>query len=95
MAEALMQRGRPISTQNRYAAIIEAIFLAKYKQGQREVAFERQDIANFASELGISLPKNLGDVVYSFRYRAILPESILALRLTLDSVGLPHSWPGD
>ena len=90
-----MRRGRPISTQNRYAAIIEAIFLAKYKQGQREVAFERQDIANFASELGIILPKNLGDVVYSFRYRAILPESILALRLTLDSVGLPYSWPGD
>ena len=35
-----MRRSRPISTQNRYAAIIEAIFLAKHEHGQREVAFE-------------------------------------------------------
>lgn len=31
-----------------------------------------------AEELGIGLPKNLGDVVYSFRYRTILPESVRA-----------------
>ncbi|MCA3716707.1 MAG: endonuclease [Brevundimonas sp.] len=30
-----------------------------------------------ASELGIPLPKNLGDVIYSFRYRTALPESIV------------------
>ena len=35
-----MQRSMPISTQNRYAAIIEAIFLGKHEHGQREVAFE-------------------------------------------------------
>ena len=35
-----MQRSMPISTQNRYAAIIEAIFLAKHEHSQREVAFE-------------------------------------------------------
>ena len=66
-----------MSSQNRYAAIIEAIFLAKHEHGQREVAFERQDIVAFASELHISLPKNLGDLIYSFRYRTALPESIL------------------
>jgi hypothetical protein len=30
----------------------------------------------FANKLNIALPKNLGDVVYSFRYRASLPASI-------------------
>lgn len=66
-----------MSTQSRYAAIIEAIFLAKYEHGQSEVAFERQDIVASASKLHISLPKNLGDLIYSFRYRTALPESIL------------------
>jgi hypothetical protein len=30
----------------------------------------------FANNLGIDLPKNIGDLIYSFRYRAALPESI-------------------
>ena len=40
--------------------------------------FAREDIVTFASELGIGLPKNLGDLIYSFRYRTDLPASILA-----------------
>ncbi len=51
-----------------YAAILERIFESKYETGMREVDFERQDIVRCAGELGVSLPKNLGDVVYSFRY---------------------------
>ena len=42
------------------------------------MAFERGDISTFASRLGIAQPRNLGDLVYSFRYRADLPASILA-----------------
>lgn len=38
--------------------------------------FERDDIVKVARELKIELPKNLGDVVYSFRYRTPLPESM-------------------
>ncbi len=49
--------------QNRYATIIEAIFQAGYRSGQRSVAFEREDIVAFASELKIALPKNLGDLI--------------------------------
>ena len=41
------------------------------------MAFEREDIVTFASRLGIALPKNLGDLVYTFRYRSELPPSIL------------------
>ena len=39
--------------------------------------FEREEISEFASTLDIRLPKNLGDVIYSFRYRTELPSSIL------------------
>jgi hypothetical protein len=45
----------------------------------REVPFQRVEMEKFASKLKIKLPKNLGDLVYSFRYRALLPEKITSL----------------
>lgn len=60
----------------RYAQIIESIFLSAYEKGASEVEFDREDIVRHAEKLGVELPKNLGDVVYSFRYRRTLPESI-------------------
>lgn len=63
---------------NRYYAIVEAIFRAHYRSGEEDVAFEREDIVRYANELHIEVPKNLGDVIYSFRYRSPLPQSILA-----------------
>jgi len=65
-----------MTAQNRYAAIIERIFHSKFSAGMREVDFERDDIVRVAQQLRIQLPKNLGDVVYSFRYRTPLPKSI-------------------
>ncbi len=61
---------------NRYIQIIEHIFLASYKKGQQEMLFSRSDIERAAAKLSIRLPKNLGDVIYSFRYRVPLPFSI-------------------
>ncbi len=63
---------------NRYTQIIERIFFSYYKEGAREISFEREDIQRAAKELAIKLPKNFGDVIYSFRYRVMLPESIRA-----------------
>lgn len=63
---------------NRYVQIIERIFASRYHEGVVEVEFERSDIERTAEELGITLPKNLGDLVYTFRYRVDLPESIRA-----------------
>ena len=63
---------------NRYAQIIEELFFVHYKEGDTEVDFERAEIQPIADRLGIKLPLNLGDVIYSFRYRASLPESIMA-----------------
>ena len=63
--------------ENRYIRIIEHIFLQKYAEGMTEVPFERGDIISAAEELQIPLPKNIGDVIYSARYRTRLPRSIL------------------
>lgn len=63
---------------NRYAQIIESIFLTHYKKGIQEFIFSREEIVATADGLGIKLPKNLGDIIYSFRYRAALPQSVQA-----------------
>ena len=62
--------------QSIYSSIIERIFLSKFKPGMRKVDFERDDLVNIGRELKVDLPKNLGDVIYSFRFRKDLPESI-------------------
>jgi hypothetical protein len=62
----------------RYQQIMERIFFWFYQDGDREVNFERADMERAAHELGIDLPKNLGDITYTFRYRGTLPESIRA-----------------
>lgn len=64
---------------NRYSKLIEYIFLENYGKEAQEVNFLREDLVSAAKELGIELPKNLGDVIYSFRYRTALPESIREL----------------
>lgn len=64
---------------NRYVKIIEEIFTRNYHQGASEVAFARDEIVQVATKLKIPLPKNLGDIVYSFRYRTELPEAIRRL----------------
>ena len=61
---------------NRYTKILEAIFTRHFKKGVTEIGFERTEFSQVADELGITLPKNLGDVLYSFRYRTLLPKSI-------------------
>jgi hypothetical protein len=78
-----IMKGKTVETQarkaNRYSAIIEKIFFSKYQRGMREVPFERHEMETFAAKLKIHLPKNLGDLVYSFRYRTLLPNTITSL----------------
>lgn len=62
---------------NRYEAIIEGIFRDRYHEGDSRVLFTREDLINKANELKIHLPKNLGDVIYSFKYRSSLPDFIV------------------
>lgn len=64
---------------DRYRAIIEKLFFDKYVEGAHEVDFDRDDIVAAALALGVAPPKNLGDVVYSYRYRNDLPPAIAAV----------------
>ncbi len=61
---------------NRYKAIIERIFLQHYSERVNSFEFTREEFVETAIALGIQLPKNIGDVIYSFRYRVELPEAI-------------------
>jgi hypothetical protein len=61
---------------NRYTKLIEAVFAKHFQKGINEFEFERDEIVQQAKSLNVKLPKNLGDVLYTFRYRAELPESI-------------------
>jgi hypothetical protein len=65
-----------MKSKNRYAAIIERIFNSKFKPGTTHLDFERDEIVTIARQLRLKLPKNLGDLIYSFRYRSALPPSI-------------------
>ncbi len=65
--------------QNRYDQLIEKVFFKHYSKGSNEVFFDRDEFSPLAIKLGITLPKNLGDIIYSYRYRTNLPEKITAL----------------
>ena len=56
--------------------IIAKIFTERHRRGLQEVTFTRDDLISAADALGEPRPKNLGDIVYSLRYRVPLPDSI-------------------
>ena len=56
--------------------IIEWIFAQHHNPGDDQVTFTRDDLIAAAVALGVPRPKNLGDIVYSLRYRVPLPDSI-------------------
>src|SRR5690606_13227480 len=62
---------------SRYSALIESIFFDHYRDGITEFVWRRPELKAKAEELGIVLPDNLGDVIYSIRYRTPLPARVL------------------
>ena len=62
-----------------YHSLIEGLFFRHYNPGDEKVQFARKEIREVAEELGIDPPLNLGDMIYSYKYRASLPERIQAL----------------
>jgi hypothetical protein len=63
--------------QNRYHALIEKIFFDYYAPGATSIDFKRVEFKTAAIALGIALPDNLGDVIYSIRFRMPMPQSVL------------------
>jgi hypothetical protein len=68
----------PEKKPNRYSAIVGTIFKRHYETGRTQFEFSRDEFVGIAKSLGIALPKNLGDAVYSFRFRTALPAEIAA-----------------
>src|SRR5262245_54093732 len=65
-----------------YASTLCAIFTDRYQSGRQEIAFTREDVMR-RSEGRI---KNIGDLVYSFRYRSKMPRQIA------ETVKEPEGW---
>ena len=63
---------------NTYEQLIESIFFDHYASGSSLVTFKRSEIPTKARDLGLGIPKNLGDVIYTMRYRTLLPQSVVA-----------------
>jgi hypothetical protein len=71
---------------NRYQAILVKIFSNHGGKDKKDFLFERDEIRAVANQLEIQLPKNIGDVLYSQRYRAEWPEAIKA------TIPKGHDW---
>ena len=65
-----------MSTASLAQQIIEWIFAQRHNPGDGHVTFTRDDLISAAAALGAPRPKNLGDIVYSLRYRVPLPDSV-------------------
>jgi len=61
-----------------YDAIILRIFENHYSKKKAGFEFDREELVTVAEKLGLKNPKNLGDLIYSFRYRKPLPDAITA-----------------
>jgi hypothetical protein len=62
---------------SRYKALIERIFQDRFQKGRSRLEFDRDELVSVAKELDIEVPKNLGDVIYSLRYRTEMPDAVL------------------
>ena len=63
------------NTTGSYEQIIRSVFFSKYKEGATSLDFARDEINGNALNLK---PKNIGDIIYTYRYRLELPDDIQA-----------------
>lgn len=61
-----------------YVPIIVQVFRKYWKKGVEEFEFHRDELVEAAEAIGVERPDNLGDVIYSFKFRRDLPADILA-----------------
>ena len=71
----MIQGGSRVAS--KYDKIIKDVFFTYYKQGCREFDFVREDLEKSSERLNIKLPKNIGDIIYSYRFRKSFPKEIL------------------
>lgn len=61
----------------KYDKIIAGVFFDRYEAGVTSIRFARSELDVKAHQLGIAVPKNLGDIIYSYKYRKSLPQEIV------------------
>jgi hypothetical protein len=66
----------PTASEKDYDRIITNLFSSKYKEGSSEIDFTKDELVAVARKLKITL-RNAPDVVYTYRSRSNLPQSIL------------------
>jgi hypothetical protein len=66
-----------VKAQSRYLQMLGWVFSKHYKEGDTRVTWNRPELVEAAAALGVDLPKNLGDVLYSVRYRTDFPKVLL------------------
>lgn len=59
-----------------YIPIIVHIFEKHWKHGVESFEFHRDEMVEAAATIGVERPDNLGDVIYSFKFRRGLPDEI-------------------
>jgi len=59
-----------MARKNKYDQTIEKVFFSHYKKGRKKFSFSRKEI----EKSGV---KNVGDIIYTYRYRGQLPPRIL------------------
>ncbi len=62
---------------NRYQRLIQKIFFDHWKRGEKSFEWHRAELETAAEELGIVLPKNIGDALYAIRYRTPMPQKVV------------------
>ena len=60
-----------------YVPIIVHVFRKYWAKGTVEFEFHRDELVEAAEAVGVERPDNLGDVIYSFKFRRDLPAEIL------------------
>ena len=76
---------------NRYKALIERIFRNRYRKGAAQIKFERDELIAMALDMGIDVPKNLGDVIYSLRYRRDAKASFARSPMVIEWI-IERNW---
>jgi hypothetical protein len=66
----------PTSKEARYDAIIAEIFKRHYKPNAKSFDFERTELAEIIKSLNLQTIKNLGDILYTYRFRREFPKEI-------------------
>lgn len=71
---------------SKYDQVIGKVFFNNFSESMSKVPFDREELAQACRDLNISRIKNLGDIVYSYRFRRDLPKAIN------DTAPSDHEW---